>query len=77
MADMPAMPDPSIGRKHAQEDEPDTSLTSKKKWYILLFPITSQANGTNVTGGKQSETQSGEIVVGGVSYIRYTPCVHA
>jgi len=50
MADMPASsPDQLIGGKHAQEDEPDTSI---KKRYVLSFSISSQANGANVTGEK-------------------------
>ena len=36
---------PTPGGKHAQEDELDSSV---KKWYILSFSITSQANGANV-----------------------------
>lgn len=70
MADVPATPDQSIGGKRAQEDlnEPDTSI---KKRYALSFPITSQANGANATGGKQSELKSGrEIVVTGRHQLR-------
>jgi len=55
MADMPAMPDPTTGEKHTQEDEPDTLI---KKWHVLSFLITSQANGANITGGKQSEFEN-------------------
>jgi hypothetical protein len=51
MADMPASsPDQLIGGKHAQEDEPDTSI---KKRYVLSFSISSQANGANVIGEKE------------------------
>ncbi len=71
MANMPAMPDPLIGRKRAQNDESDTSM---KKRYVLSFPITSQANRVNVTEGKQSELKSGGEIVAGISYIQYTPC---
>jgi hypothetical protein len=43
MADMPATSDHLIGGKRAQEDEAEAS----NKWYILSFPIISQANGEN------------------------------
>lgn len=45
---MADMPDQLIGGKHAQDNEPDTSV---KKRYVLSFPITSQADGTNTAGG--------------------------
>lgn len=48
MADMPTVPSQLIGGKRAQEDGPTASL---KKRYVLSLPITSQANGTNITGG--------------------------
>jgi hypothetical protein len=45
MADMPVLPDQLIGGKHAQEDEPDSSI---KKKSVRSFSISSQANGKNV-----------------------------
>lgn len=64
-ADKPAMPSQLVGQKHAQEDEPHTSI---KKQYVLSFFITSHANEVNVAGGKGSEPKtSPEIIVYDIS----------